>query len=106
MNPFKWLFGKQEKTEASGDQLRDGCFVTCAACGRQAKVRMFDPGKVALIGPNEMRSMQRENVALKCQDCGYIICFSCSSSQTGSVGIPTCPSCKKQGGPYFFTTAG
>lgn len=113
MSWFSKLFGGEGKPRVQakpttvlpiGEELRDGCFITCGACGRQAKVRMFDRGKVALIGPNEMRNMQRENIALKCQDCGYVICFSCSSSQTGSVGIPTCPSCKKEGGPYFFTT--
>ncbi len=88
------------------DAICDGCYVPCGSCGRPSKVRMFDPGKVALIGPDQMRSMQRENVALKCQDCGYVVCFSCASSKTGPVGIPTCPSCKKEGGPYFFTTAG
>lgn len=84
--------------------VRDGDYVKCASCGRQTKVRVFDPGEIALLGPDAMVTMKRDNVALKCQDCGYIICFSCSSSQTGSVGIPTCPSCKKEGGPYFFTT--
>ena len=84
---------------------RDGDFVKCGSCGGQAKVRVFDPGKIALLGPDSMEAMKRENVALKCQDCGYIVCFSCASSQTGSVGIPTCPSCKSKGGPYFFTTS-
>jgi hypothetical protein len=84
--------------------VHDGDYVRCECCGRQTKVRLFDPGKIALLSPDAMGSMKRENVALKCQHCGYIICFSCASSQTGSVGIPTCPSCKKEGGPYFFTT--
>ena len=83
--------------------VRDGEYVKCGNCGRQAKVRIFDPGKVALLGPDAMLSMRQENIALKCQDCGYIVCFACASSQTGPVGIPTCPSCKKEGGPYFFT---
>ncbi len=84
------------------DELCDGCYVTCGVCGCSAKVKIFDPGKI-VVGLRSI--MQSENIALKCQDCGFIMCSSCASPQTGTVSIPTCPSCKKEGGPYFFTKA-
>lgn len=84
-------------------EIHDGDYVNCGSCGTPAKVRIYDPGKIALIGPEAMSSMKRENIALKCQGCGYTVCFSCASSHAGSVGVPTCPACQEQGGPYFFT---
>ncbi len=84
--------------------LRDGDLVQCGKCGGQAKVRVFDPGKIVLIDPNAMVSMRKENIALKCQNCGFVICFSCVSSQTGAIGVTKCPACNIEAGPYFFTT--
>lgn len=76
-------------------------FVTCQVCGAQAKVRYMDDSKVAIAGPEAIAQMRRENTAFRCQECGGVMCFSCAMSETLH-GIPVCPLCGAEGGPYFF----
>ncbi len=75
---------------------KDGESVECGSCKRTVRVQYHDRGKIAIVDPQAIRS-----VALRCQSCGFVVCFSCSVGPAGE-GIPTCPACKEQGGPYFF----
>ncbi len=68
---------------------QDGDKVNCEKCGKNVIIKLADKGTVALV-PEAIREM-----ALKCQDCGYIVCGSCIMSAT-SPAIPTCPSCNQQ----------
>ena len=113
MSIFSKLFGGKRRND-------DAEFVTCGKCKRKAKVEYFDSevkggrqrshvrnkatGSTAtIIGPDEIKRMKNENIALRCTDCGFVVCFSCSSFNTNSAGMPGLPSCGKEGGPYIFT---
>lgn len=77
--------------------FREGDKVYCWKCGRQVTVKLASKdGKVSIGTPEGIR-----NMAFKCQDCGYIVCGSCMMPVTYPA-IPTCPSCKSEGGPYPF----
>jgi hypothetical protein len=82
---------------ASSAPYRDGETVNCGKCGRAVKVKYHEKGKIALV---DSRAIQ--TLALKCQDCGFVVCHSCTLGPSGE-GMAVCPSCKVQGGPYFFT---
>jgi hypothetical protein len=92
----------QGETSSYHMEVNDGDFVTCTSCKRKAPVKIFDKKQVTLIGPEAMKSFTRQNIALKCQDCGVFLCFECSSSKIRGAGIPKCPECGKEGGPYFI----
>lgn len=99
MGIFDKLFGSRKKE----GEVRDESFVTCGVCGKKAKVRLVDSEKkIVLVGPEGMQTMEKENTAFRCQNCGFIICFSCVFSKIGAVGVATCPRCCKEGGPCLF----
>ena len=77
---------------------RDGDVVGCQKCGKQVKVKIQEKGKVAIVDPKAIQTL-----ALRCQDCGFVVCYSCAADPSGA-GMPTCPSCGEKGGPYFFTS--
>lgn len=84
--------------------------IKCGKCGRAAPIRYYGrsaSGKpqVTLIGPDEIKKMEEDNIALKCQDCGFVVCYCCAQVKigSGSTTMPRCPSCGKVGGPYLFT---
>jgi hypothetical protein len=102
---WKLPFGigkRKNKTSNYQVEVKDGDFVTCTSCKRKAPVKIFDKKQITVIGPEAMESFARQNIALKCQDCGAFLCFKCSSSKIGDIGIPKCPDCGKEGGPYFI----
>lgn len=100
MGIFSKLFGTKKQNEE---------IVVCGKCKKNTKVKYYGSAsegggkkKIVLVGPNEIKQMQKDNIALRCQDCGFIVCYSCATSKIGDVGMPTCPSCGKEGGPYLF----
>ena len=83
--------------------MKDGEYVTCSACQKSVVVKVFAKKQISLMGPDAIRSFQKQNIAVQCQDCGRFLCFSCcTSSITGTVTIPRCPECGMEGGPYFI----
>jgi uncharacterized Zn finger protein (UPF0148 family) len=77
----------------------DGEAVACGSCGKTLTVKYHDPGKQVLAARDAIRSL-----ALRCQDCGFIVCGQCATPASGQGGA-VCPACKKVGGPYPFTGA-
>lgn len=77
----------------------DGEAVTCGRCGKPLTVKYHDPEKQIFAARDAIRSL-----ALRCQDCGLIVCGECSIP-TSAEGGAVCPACKKVGGPYPFTRA-
>ncbi len=75
----------------------DGEAVKCGSCGKALTVKYHDPGKQIIASRDAMKSL-----ALRCQDCGFIVCGQCTTPETGEGGA-VCPACKKVGGPYPFT---
>lgn len=75
--------------------FRDGDSVNCEKCGKSVTVKLAS-SDISVGTPETLRTM-----AFKCQDCGYVACGSCVFPAT-DLTLPTCPSCKSEGGPYFF----
>jgi len=76
---------------------RDGDKATCGKCGRILRVTYENQNnKFAVADPKVT-----EKWALRCQGCGFICCTSCAVGPSLQ-GVPVCPSCKAQGGPYLF----
>jgi hypothetical protein len=75
----------------------DGETVKCGGCAKTLTVRYYDAGKHIFAAREAMQSL-----ALRCQDCGFIVCGQCAM-RTAREGGTVCPSCKKVGGPYPFT---
>ncbi len=76
---------------------RDGEMVDCAGCAKSVRVQFYGSAKISVVDPRAIQS-----IALRCQQCGKVVCYRCSTGPSGE-GIPVCPFCKSQGGPYFFT---
>lgn len=75
---------------------RNGDMAACGQCGKSIRVQYQDSAKIAVVDPKAVQS-----IALRCQGCGFVVCFGCAVGPSGE-GIPVCPSCHAQGGPYFF----
>jgi hypothetical protein len=82
---------------AAPRHYRDGEMVSCGLCGKSVEVKYQEGREIVIADPQTLQS-----VALKCQDCDAIVCYSCAVGPSG-MGLPVCPSCKSKGGPYFFT---
>ena len=77
--------------------LEDGNLVNCGKCGKQIVVKLREKGAVIVAVRGEV-----ELEALRCQDCGFIVCVACSSPDPAATAMPRCPSCGSVGGPYFL----
>ena len=80
---------------ASADAFSENQSVPCQLCGRTVKVAFKEPGKIVLAASNEMAA-----IALRCQDCGAILCYRCAHPRVEI--ITECPLCHKETGLYFF----
>lgn len=91
-------YHKKKKEKGEESIYVDGDIVKCKNCHKKVKVKFFESSKrqVAVVDPNEIKSL-----ALRCQNCGFVTCFSCTVGPSND-GIPICPSCNKKGAPYFF----
>jgi hypothetical protein len=81
-----------------GVQYRVGMTIRCQKCSREIKIK--DPlagaqGQVAFGAPRGI-----DKVALRCEKCGYITCWKCSTA--AGEGLNICPSCQ-QSVPLLFT---
>jgi len=84
-------------------KLKDGKKIACSACQKQGVIRVFGNSKeITLLGPEQIKSFEKENTILRCQECNELVCFSCASKATGDLGVPKCPKCGAEGGPYFI----
>ena len=90
------LFGADAPNAPRKQHYREGETVQCEKCRKSVTVKFHQPGKAAFATKDTLRT-----VALKCQDCGFVVCASCAMPPGG--GGAVCPSCKTSGGPYFFT---
>ena len=54
------------------NELRDGEYITCCACQKPALVKLFAKAQISLIGPDAIQSLKKQNVAMRCQDCGVL----------------------------------
>ena len=110
------IFAKLFRSKKQNDDE----FVVCGKCIKKTKVEYFgsksesgrqritvrnktNGGSATIIGPDEIKRMKNENIALRCTACGFVVCFSCASTNTSSAGMLTCPSCGEEEGPYIFT---
>jgi len=84
---------KQRGTTAA--EYREGQMVSCEKCGKQVRVQFQKKGTIAIADPQALQT-----TALRCQDCGFITCYSCASASVQLMLV--CPSCKGLGGPSFF----
>ena len=75
----------------------DGETVKCGSCGKPLTVKYHEAGKQVFASREAMQSL-----ALRCQDCGFIVCGQCTTPTSGEGGA-VCPACRKVGGPYPFT---
>jgi hypothetical protein len=80
---------------ASGS-YRDGAQVSCGKCGRTVSVKYYPAGQQVFATIDTIKGL-----ALKCQDCGRVVCATCAMPAGG--GGCVCPWCRAVGGPYFFT---
>ncbi len=76
---------------------KDGDKVNCQKCGKSLDVKVHSLDKLSV-----MTFEYLQEIALCCQDCGYIACATCCSSGTDAQ-VPTCPSCGSEGGPLPHT---
>jgi hypothetical protein len=74
----------------------DGDRVQCLNCNKPVRVKFFEKGAVVVVS-----SQEQQELALRCQNCGYVMCDACAHP-AGSM-FPICPSCNQEWGPYYFT---
>jgi len=79
----------------TGD-YRDGDMVQCQRCAKNVRVKYYDRDTVVVVSTQEQQTL-----ALRCQYCGYVLCDSCAHPANSL--FPTCPSCQREWGPYYFT---
>ena len=105
MSLFDRIFGAKPRSsrparanlsKAASHGYVDGQTVTCQRCQKRVTVRLRGNDGVVIAVASEL-----ETTAFRCLDCGFITCHACAFSATGP-SIPVCPSCKSEGGPYFF----
>ena len=83
------LYGQMEA-------YNDGDIVQCLNCNKPVRVKFFEKGAVVVVS-----SQEQQELALRCQNCGYVMCDTCAHP-AGSM-FPICPSCNQEWGPYYFT---
>jgi hypothetical protein len=74
----------------------DGQTVACQNCQKRVTVRLHSREVVVAV------ATELETTALRCTQCGFMTCYACATDSPEGSSIPVCPSCKAQGGPYFF----
>jgi DNA-directed RNA polymerase subunit RPC12/RpoP len=78
------------------EDYRDGDMVQCQRCAKNVRVKYYDKDTVVVVS-----SQDQQTLALRCQYCGYVLCDSCAHPADSL--FPTCPSCQREWGPYYFT---
>lgn len=73
----------------------DGQTVSCQNCHKRLRVKLHSREVVVAV------AAELELTALRCTQCGFITCYACATDSP-EPSIPVCPSCKAEGGPYFF----
>jgi len=77
-------------------EYRDGDMVQCQRCAKNVRVKYYDRDTVVVVSTQEQQTL-----ALRCQYCGYVLCDSCAHPADSL--FPSCPSCQREWGPYYFT---
>lgn len=78
--------------------FRDGDSVKCGKRGARLIVKYREKDAILVSVPKDMK-----DEALRCRDCGFIVCVSCSlPSDLTKPSLPRCPNCGSLGGPYPF----
>jgi tetratricopeptide (TPR) repeat protein len=79
-------------------------YLVCDKCGRKAKARRFRQKDFTiefLLGRGRKHEeCMRENVALVCRRCGFILCYRCTKG--GLPSISCCPKCGEEHMPIFL----
>jgi len=99
MSFFKRLFGSIPEKQ-TGEELKNGDFVTCGTCNKKLKVKYFPKGHV-FVGGQELMDYLR-GLALACQYCKFIVCIDCAMKPLQGQA-PSCPHCNEIMGPTVFT---